>query len=310
MSFDVPILIIIYNRPDLTLRVLQSLSAIEPSKIYVAADGPSLFKSGDLERCRKARSLFSRETGENITWQCEIFTHYQDRNLGCRAGVTAALDWFFHHEEAGIILEDDIVAHPSFFPFCEELLERYRYDERIGVIAANNHQRLPPRDGSSYRFSIFSHCWGWATWRRAWRCNDPELKGWPTFRDGEWLYQLGGRPLARRWEPWLDQLFAGRIDTWDMVWQFSCWQQGFLTVIPAVEFVENIGFCVDATHTLDERSPLGKPRALDFPLRHPLVFQPDRFRDQDTYRRLFKHRRFAEWSRKFRKALRLLGWRS
>ena len=113
--------------------------------------------------------------------------------------------------------------------------------------------------------------------------------------------------MARRWGPWLDQLAAGQIDTWDMIWQFSCWQQGFLTVIPAVELVENIGFGIDATHTLDERSPLGSPGSLSFPLRHPTVMQADHRRDQDTFERLFKTTIYRETARKLRKALRLLS---
>ena len=305
MSFSTPVLLIAFNRPETTARVLHSLAEIQPHKLYVACDGPRSGRPEEARRCEAVRALASQ-----MDWPCDVQTLFQPSNLGCRAGVTAALDWFFEQEEEGIVLEDDIVADPTFFPFCQELLERYRHDERVGVIAANNHQRRPPSDGSSYRFSIYSHCWGWASWRRAWRCNDPELRGWPAFRDGQWLEQLGGKSLARRWGPWLDQLSAGQIDTWDMIWQFSCWQQGFLTVIPAVELVENIGFGVDATHTLDERSPLGTPGSLSFPLRHPTVMQADRLRDQDTFRRLFQRSRRANWLRKGRKALRLLGWRS
>ena len=305
MSFSTPVLLIAFNRPESTARVLSSLAEIKPQKLYVACDSPRLERPEEAQRCEAVRALVSQ-----MDWPCDVQTLFQPSNLGCRAGVTTALDWFFEQEEEGIVLEDDIVADPTFFPFCQELLERYRHDERVGVIAANNHQRRPPSDGSSYRFSIYSHCWGWASWRRAWRCNDPELRGWPAFRDGQWLEKLGGKALARRWGPWLDQLSAGQIDTWDMIWQFSCWQQGFLTVIPAVELVENIGFGVDATHTLDERSPLGKPGSLRFPLRHPTVMQADRLRDQDTFRRLFQRRRRADWLRKGRKALRLLGWRS
>ena len=305
MSFSTPVLLIAFNRPESTARVLRSLAEIQPQKLYVACDGPRSGRPDEAQRCEAVRALVSQ-----MDWPCDLQTLFQPSNLGCRAGVTAAMDWFFEQEEEGIVLEDDIVADPSFFFFCQELLERYRHDERVGVIAANNHQRLPPSDGSSYRFSIYSHCWGWASWRRAWCCNDPELRGWPAFRDGQWLEQLGGKALARRWGPWLDQLSAGQIDTWDMIWQFSCWQQGFLTVIPAVELVENIGFGVDATHTLDERSPLGSPGSLSFPLRHPTVMQADHRLDQDTFRRLFERRRLADWLRKGRKALRLLGWRS
>ena len=305
MSFSTPVLLIAFNRPERTAQVLQSLAEIRPQKLYVACDGPRPERPDEVRRCEAVRALVSQ-----LDWPCQLRTLFQPSNLGCRAGVTAALDWFFEQEEEGIVLEDDIVADPSFFRFCQELLERYRHDERVGVIAANNHQRLSPSDGSSYRFSIYSHCWGWASWRRAWRCNDPELTGWPAFRDCQWLEQLGGKSFAGRWSLWLDQLASGQIDTWDMVWQFSCWQQGFLTVIPAVELVENIGFGVEATHTLDERSPLGMPGSLSFPLRHPTVMQADRLRDQDTFRRLFQRSRRANWLRKGRKALRLLGWRS
>lgn len=305
-----PVLLIVFNRPDYTKQVLNSLALVRPNTLYVAADGPRQGKEKDSYLCSEVRRLFLGDSPEFISWDCQIKLLFQEENLGCRVAVTAALNWFFEQEEEGIILEDDIVSDPSFFPFCCELLERYRHDERVGVVAGNNHQRLPPSDGSSYRFSIYSHCWGWATWRRAWLCNDPQLKGWPAFREGKYLEQLGGKLLARRWSYLLDQVCDGQIDTWDIVWQFSCWQQGFLTVIPAVELVENIGFGIDATHTLDERSPLGKPGSLSFPLCHPTVIEADRLRDQDTLRRLYQRSRRADWLRKVRKALRLLGLRS
>ena len=139
------ILIIVYNRPELARRVIASLTTVSPEKIYVAADGPNPRLPHDTERCNQTRSLFVEKSSEFITWPCQIKTFFQSTNLGCRAGVTAALDWFFEQEEEGIVLEDDIVADPSFFPFCQELLERYRHDERVGVISANNHQRLPQR---------------------------------------------------------------------------------------------------------------------------------------------------------------------
>jgi hypothetical protein len=309
MSFPVPVLLIGFNRPDTTARVVDVLRALRPERLYVACDGARPDRPGEAERCAAVRALISPAPEGLIDWPCQLRTLFRDTNLGCRAGVSSALDWFFEQEEEGIVLEDDIVPDPSFFPYCQALLERFRHDSRIGAIAANNHQRLPPADGSSYRFSIYSHCWGWATWRRAWRCYDRELNGWPGFHAAGWLEQLGSPAFARLWGGWLEALAAGRIDTWDMIWQLSCWQQGFLTVIPAVELVENIGFGGDATHTLDERSPLGPRGSLAFPLVHPAVIQPDRHRDADTFRRLYRRGRRAELARKVRKALRLMGRR-
>ena len=139
MSFSTPVLLIAFNRPERTAQVLQSLAEIRPQKLYVACDGPRPERLDEVRRCEAVRALVSQ-----LDWPCQLRTLFQPSNLGCRAGVTAALDWFFEQEEEGIVLEDDIVADPSFFRFCQELLERYRHDERVGVIAANNHQRLSP----------------------------------------------------------------------------------------------------------------------------------------------------------------------
>ena len=301
MSFAVPLLLLAFNRPEPTARMLEVLRQLRPSQLYGACEGPRSDRPGEAERCAQVRELIEA----SIDWPCELHKLFQPSNLGCRRGVTAALDWFFDQVEEGIVLEDDILPDLSFFPFCQGLLERYRHDTRIGVIAANNHQRSAPADDSSYRFSIYSHCWGWASWRRAWRCNDPDLAGWPAFRGGGWLQQLGGSAFAKVWGGWLEALDAGRIDTWDMVWQFSCWQQGLLTVIPEVELVENIGFSSEATHTIDEASPLGARGAIAFPLRHPAVIQADRQRDADTFRRLYWRSPWGELRRKLRKARRL-----
>ena len=309
MSFAVPVLLIAFNRPGPTARVLEVLRELQPERLYVACDGPRATRASEDERCAAVRALLAPAPEGGIDWPCQLERLFQPSNLGCRSGVTAALDWFFERESEGIVLEDDILVDPSFFPYCQELLERYRDDSRVGAIAANNHQRRPPADGSSYRFSIYSHCWGWASWRRAWQCYDRDLKGWPAFREGRWLEQLGGRAFARTWGGWIEALAQGQIDTWDMIWQLSCWQQGFLTVIPAAELAENIGFDADATHTLDERSPLGPRGTVPVPLRHPTVIQADRRRDADTFARLYRRSRRAELLRKGRKALRLLGVR-
>jgi hypothetical protein len=306
MSFAVPVLLIAFNRPEPTARVLALLSQVQPLRLYVSCDGPRPDRPSDLEHCAAVRRLLAPAPEGAVDWPCALQLQLAETNQGCRVGVSTALDWFFAMEPEGIVLEDDILPDLSFFPYCQQLLERYRHDSRIGVIAANNHQRRPPVDGSSYRFSIYSHCWGWASWRRAWAHYDRNLMGWPAFRAAGWLEQLGGPAFARLWGQWLDQLVAGRIDTWDMVWQFSCWQQGLLTVIPAMELVENIGFGAEATHTFDERSPLGPRGTLPLPLVHPAVIQADRWRDSDTFRRLYRRSWRRELLRKVRKGLRLV----
>jgi len=305
MSYPVPILVMAFNRPEPAAGLLTILRQLKPVRLYLAFDGPRLERPQESERCEAVRSLFRN----GVDWPCEVSWLLREQNLGCRLAVSSAIDWFFQHEAEGVILEDDIHPIPGFFAYCAELLERYRCDTRIGAIAANNHQSHPPLDGASYYFSIYSHCWGWATWRRAWVAYHQAAPLWPAFREQGWLRQLGGATFERRWRFLIDQVYTGEVVAWDILWQLACWQQGFLTCLPAKEQVFNVGFDHDATHTMDEYSPLQSPQELPLPLLHPSVVLPSRSFDRVTFNRLYRRRLSSEFKRKSLKLLRLMGWR-
>jgi len=116
-----PVLFLIFNRPDTTTRVFEAIRAARPERLYVAADGPRMTREGEAERCAEARRIATA-----VDWPCEVKTLFRETNLGCRAAVSGAITWFFEHEEEGIILEDDCLPDPSFFPYCTELLAHYR----------------------------------------------------------------------------------------------------------------------------------------------------------------------------------------
>jgi len=298
--FDVPVLLLAWRRADTTKQVIDALRKIEPTRLFVACDGP---KSGDTllsEQVGAVRDLIDRE----IDWPCEVQKLYRDENLGCRRGVSGAISWFFEQVEEGIILEDDVVPSRSFFFYCAELLERYRDDLRIGVISADNFQISPPRDGASYYFSMFNHCWGWASWRRVWRHYDAELETWPDFKAQRWLEAIGGRQFARYWTPYFDRVADGTIDSWAFIWAYSCWAQGFLTCIPAVNLAKNIGFGEFATHTMVGGSPLRRARELSFPLKHPVTVLRDTHLDEFTFK---NHFQVSLLDRAVFKARRVLG---
>lgn len=276
-----PVLLLAWRRPDTTALVLDALRRVRPPRLFVACDGPRPGVAADAEACRVTRALIERA----IDWPCERQWLLRSANRGCRRGVSEAISWFFSQVEEGIVLEDDIVASPSFFSFCAELLLRYRHDGRVGVISGSNFQRQRPRDGASYYFSLYNHCWGWASWRRAWAAYDSELQGWPAFRDQDWLEDLGGRRFARYWRRCLEQVHRGECDTWDYIWTYSCWRQGLLTCLPAVNLVRNVGFGhPHAVHTRVGTSPHGPIGELDSPLRHPLQLLADRRADCHTFR--------------------------
>lgn len=274
-----PICLIIFNRPETTAQVFAQIAHAKPSVLLVVADGPRSDRPGEAERCAAARAIVDR-----VDWKCDVLTHFAESNMGCRARVSSGITWAFEQVDEAIVLEDDCVAHPTFFPFCEELLERYREDERVMMIAGANLQFGRCRGAYSYYFSHYSHVWGWATWRRAWRHYDVDMALWPTMQSEDRLLSiLCDRKAAAAWSTSFQALHEKRIDTWDGQWQFTLWAQNGLAIVPNVNLVSNIGFAADATHTTSPTSRQANMHAegLAFPLRHPPYMI--RHRDADAY---------------------------
>ena len=242
-----PVLILAWRRPHTLLQVINALRPIGPTQLYVACDGPNPDRPGEAHKVEATRSLIDHE----IDWPCEIHKLYSDVNQGCRLGVSRAITWFFEHVEEGIILEDDCVPHPDFFPYCQNLLDRYRYDNRVWCISGSNFQNGHWRGNGSYYFSRYNHCWGWASWRRCWQHYDAELSNWPLFRDSGYLRSVFEDPieLSYWYRIWQVLYVTGKPDSWAYRWMFTCSINGGLTALPNRNLVSNVGFGQDATHT-------------------------------------------------------------
>ena len=261
-----PVTFIIFNRPETTKKVFAEIAKARPTKLLVIADGPRTNHPEDVEKCAAARAII-----DGVDWECEVLTNYSDVNMGCKRRISSGLDWVFDTVEEAIILEDDCLPDPTFFRFCEELLEKYRDDERIAMISGDNFQFGRKRTGYSYYFSRYPHIWGWATWRRAWKNYDVAMQLWPEIRDGGWLKDiLGDIKSEWYWRYIFEKVYSGKIDTWDYQWTFSCWIQNALTVIPNVNLVSNIGFGINAEHTkVKNRYAEMKTEPVSIPLSHP-----------------------------------------
>lgn len=262
-----PVLFLVFNRPEPTRQAFAAVRAARPPRLYVSADGPRADRAGEAERCAEVRRIATE-----VDWPCEVHTLFRDHNLGCKIGVSSGIDWFFSKEEAGIILEDDILPHPSFFPFCEELLEKYRHDERVAMISGCNMIGNSHGSDASYVFSRYLHVWGWASWRRAWSHYDVGMKAWPSpAAKARVVDALGGRQgVIAYWSNIFDRMARGEVDTWDYQWVFAAWLNDMVAIFPAATLIENIGFGADATHTIGSApATLAAPQPMAFPLRHP-----------------------------------------
>lgn len=294
MSFQTPILLLTYNRPHLAERVFEAIREQEPSRLYIAADGPRANRVGDAEKCQQVRTIAGK-----VDWDCQVQTFFLDENLGCKLAVSSAIDWFFKQEEEGIILEDDCLPHTDFFRYCEELLAYYRQEEKVWMISGTN-QIGHYETRTSFHFAHLGSVWGWATWKRAWRHYDVNMNDWPQNQNV--FENHFSTELAQQRKAVTEKTYQGHINTWDYQWAYAMVKNGGLSVVPSVNLVENIGFGEDATHT--EAKPEGlynkTDKGIGFPLKYPAEVVADRNFDNEVYNRLKPK---VGWKGKLRKVL-------
>jgi hypothetical protein len=281
-SCATPVLIIAYRRSDTTRRVLDALRKVRPSHLYVACNAPHPAKPAEVALCNEVRGLF-----DQIDWPCQQTRLFREVHLSARDSISGAITWFFQNVERGIILEDDCVPSTSFFPFVEELLDRYAEDKRIGMISGDNFQFGHQRGQASYYFSRNSHIWGWATWRDRWADYDLQMRNWPECRR-QVLGALNGAMQRKYWGWIMDRTHAGQIDTWDYQWVYTNWLHNRVNVMPQLNMVSNIGFGNMANHTHQITQDANIPAAeISFPLTHPDSFIPSREADDYTFRKSY-----------------------
>lgn len=287
LQLETPVVLIVFQRPDLTAKLLEVVRQVRPSKLLVIADAPRANRAGEAEKCAAVRAIIDR-----IDWDCEVLKNYAEVNLGCGLRIATGLDWVFDRVEEAIILEDDCIPHPSFFYFCEELLEKYRHDPKVMTICGtklndnnaigflSSYNPLAP----SYYFSQYFGTWGWATWRRAWQHFDFEMKRFPELLARDWFSQFfPNKREAGYWQRELEEVYR-KAHTWDYQWELACWLENGLHVIPKVNLIANIGSGISATHTQDCYG-LGidiPVRAMSFPLEHPQAVARDELADRFT----------------------------
>ena len=280
--FTTPILFLIFNRPETTEKVFEKIREIQPRQFFVSADGPRFEKNGEKEKCELARTIVQK-----VDWKCDLKTNFSEKNLGCRVGVSTGIQWFFDQVSEGIILEDDCVPDSSFFRFCDVLLNYYRNDERVMHIGGINVQDGIRRGTGSYYFSKINHIWGWATWRRAWEKYDVNVSSYPQLLEQELFPTVFPHPATRKyWKKNIELVFNKKKDTWDIQWQYAVSVNNGLAIVPNLNLVSNIGFDVQATHTIDHFHTLAnRPASSLATVEHPFFVLPDLQADAYTMRK-------------------------
>ncbi|PWU05182.1 MAG: hypothetical protein C5B52_00115 [Bacteroidetes bacterium] len=248
-QFDVPVLLITFNRPDNARKVFESIRRIKPSRLYFFSDAPREGNEDDLEKVQRTREILNE-----VDWPCTIHTKFEQLNLGCGPGPYSAISWVFDQEDRAIILEDDCLPHDSFFSFCKTMLEKYQHDPRIMHIAGTRWNEEYYIGDYDFFYSSIGHIWGWATWRRAWKFYDYFMRSWNKKRDWRLLNsKLKSRIQTQFWVDNFNHTFVHNPQlkhAWDYQWQYTLFKNNGLAIVPNVNLISNIG--VQGIHANEE----------------------------------------------------------
>ncbi len=235
------VLFLVFNRPNTSQKVFDAIREAKPPRLYIAADGHRADRDEEKILCDEVRQITT-----SVDWTCKVTTLFRDENLGCKKSVSSAIDWFFEHEEEGIILEDDVLPHPDFFRFCDNLLLRYRHDLRVMMLCGFNPDGANI-ESNDYFFSENPSVWGWATWRSRWQLYDIDLKNWPSELFDNYLKAKFPLPVYTYYKKAFNLTKKGIISSWDYQWTHCMLSNYSLAVKPKANLTMNIG--TEGTHS-------------------------------------------------------------
>ena len=287
MAFKIPVLLITFNRPDHTRRVLTEILKQEPQELYVCQDGAREGNDNDRIKCQEVRDVINELTAPYAVGHKDFTLHtlYQKQNLGCGPGPQAGITWFFENVEQGIIMEDDCLPHPDFFGYCEELLERFKGDEQVQFINSTLYHDRWKCEGS-YGFSHYMVTGAWAAWRSTWQGFDLDLLGLNAWKFRRQVLRLTkNRAEANWWYIKVKEIQKDRSKKsyWDYQMQIHLFKNSALTIHPKVNLISNIGFDAEGTHTHFNDGRGDKSVYPILPLTHPSSMMVDYAMDADCF---------------------------
>lgn len=280
-ALDTPVVMIVFNRPDRAEQVFARVREVKPRRLIILADGAREGHEMDEALCEETRAIAGR-----VDWPCEVTREFSDGNLGCGGRVTTGLDRVFAEVNEAIILEDDCLPHTSFFPYCAELLAKYRDDERVFAITGGKYPCEPRTQPYSYRFTRMFNGWGWAGWRRSWQSIDFSMAGYPAFKAQGQMARYSRSPLETQFfMNGFDKAWTKEIEPWDWALMFQAYTRHQLFVMPDRNLISNTGWGAAATQSRNPKHILSNlptfPMAL--PLSHPPTVSEDEAMDRKVY---------------------------
>lgn len=245
MSSVTPILLFVYNRLNLTKKVINSLincSLSEKIKLYVISDGSKNNK--DLELVNEVRAYI-----KNVNHFNQIELIERNSNYGLAKNIICGVSEVLKKEKQIIVLEDDLVLSNNFLIFMNSALTYYRNIKNVGLISGYSFPVKVPKDYSyDIYFNIRPSSWGWAIWKDRWDQIEWDINklNLNNFDNDEIKkFNKSGNDLFKM----LKKQKEGKINSWAIRLAFHHYKKNLYTIYPLISKIKNIGVDKYATHT-------------------------------------------------------------
>ena len=158
-----PILLVAFNRPQLTLKLLEQVELLDKREIFISIDGINTMTNHQGKRYYETQSNIKEWMSKT---KHDVKFRSMKENLGCNQHTVSAMKWFTSFHESGLLVEDDLEFQTSFLKFLDSI----KLDEIHGMydsICSTNSNwtldilRKPPLTKVEFFESvIFSQTWG------------------------------------------------------------------------------------------------------------------------------------------------------
>ena len=237
--------VFIHRRDKHLQKVLCGIRKYRPSRVFCFADAWEKGSEKEKIQCLRARETLR----SGIDWPCRLEMRCALKKLGLKKNVETGLADVFRKVPHAIVLEDDCVPTREFFRFCEEALRDHKSDPKVMSISGSCFLPSNTVVNAGAYLSQYPHCWGWATWRRAWRRYSA------VYSPAAMRRILENQNLSRgekiHWQGVVHQIQVGKISSWAYFWMFAHWQSRSRSLNPTSNLVKNIGFDSSAENTRD-----------------------------------------------------------
>lgn len=244
-----PIALFVYNRPWHTLQTLEALSIndlSDKSSLYIFCDGQKK-NADDLEinNINEVRKLIKTKQ-----W-CERVEIIESKiNKGLAKSIIEGVTELTNRFEKIIVLEDDIVTSKGFLKYMNEAL--FMYENNTEVMHISGYVYPVSRKLPETFFLNLTTCWGWATWKRAWKNfeKNPSKQIETLTKNNKWEeFTFNYSNLSFKNQ--IEDNFNLKLNTWAIFWYASVFSLNGLALHPNKSLVQNIGMDGTGENCLD-----------------------------------------------------------